>query len=89
MVAIHLEAQLQWVMRKNDSGCTTVCFTSHGDVSGYVSTLLMANVGVLSSYAVLGYFLAWLGIAENEFDMQELLAICHISETINSPCVFD
>ena len=49
----------------------------------------MANVGVLSSYAVLGYFLAWLGIAENEFDMQELLAICHISETINSPCVFD
>jgi len=42
-----------------------------------------------TSYTVLGYLLAWLGIAENEFDMQELSAICHISETINSPCVLD
>ena len=25
-----------------------------------------------TSYTVLGYLLAWLGIAENEFDMQEL-----------------
>ena len=33
--------------------------------------------------------LAWFGIAKNEFDMQELSAICHISETINSPCVLD
>lgn len=42
MVAIHWEAQLQWAMRRSGSGCTTLCFMSHGDVNGYASALLMA-----------------------------------------------
>jgi hypothetical protein len=41
MVAMHLEAQSPWVMRRSDSGCTTQCFMSLGDVSGYTSALLI------------------------------------------------
>ncbi|KAL5648725.1 hypothetical protein ACJX0J_039534, partial [Zea mays] len=43
MVAIHWEAQLQWAMRRSGSGCTTLCFMSHGDVNGEIQSRVRLN----------------------------------------------
>ena len=44
MVEIHLEAQFQRAMIRNDSGSTTLCFMCRGDVNGYISALVIMPV---------------------------------------------
>jgi hypothetical protein len=79
MVAMHLEAQFQWVMRKSDSGSTTQCFMSHGDASGYASALLIAIFEFWSFNDVLSLF-DFILIAR-KWIWCELLAIWHVAET--------